>query len=118
MHTFNIQNRYGNNYIVYFEKTKYTADNSLAIMTYCEDPDIGWEPYAHLTVNLGVHLPNERCAYLNANESSCDKSLIDFIVENEWCEILGYHRSGYVFYPLAQFTDEFLNEICLSTSYF
>ena len=110
MNTFEFENRFGTRYTVSFEKKTYIYRGT-AIEVWCKEPgSCYWEPYAMLTKNLG-DLPPTNLAYLDGNNVP---DLVEFVLGNGWCKKVGECSSGYCVYPLVEFTEEFLNEICIS----
>lgn len=88
-----------------FYKTTY-ADGTLALMyRNAHDPDSP-EYYNRVTVNLGVELPKD-CVYLDANH-------LPVKVQNELqrhFQLIELTQSGFVEYPLVQFSPIFLNSL-------
>lgn len=110
MKTFDFTSRFGTRYEISFELGNYVAGN-LAVSATCREVGEGyWEPYGDLTVNLPGYAVPPRCAFLDTNNVP---DLCDFAVERGWCRLLGAEgRSGFCKYPLAEFSDEFLEEVC------
>lgn len=109
MNTYKFTNRYGTEYEIAFEATRYVY-GGLAIEVHCREQEQGWwEPYGTLTKNLG-YLTSTSRAYLDANNMP---DLVEFVLEKGWCEKVGEERSGFCTYPLVEFTDEFINEVCI-----
>ena len=110
MKTFDYTDSYGNEYKLAFEKVRYVY-GGLAIEVHCQEDDSDWwEPYATLTKNVG-DFPPTSWAYLDANNLP---DLVKFVLDKGWCEKVGEARSGFCIYPLVEFTDEFLDEICVT----
>lgn len=108
MNTFKFTSRYGTEYELAFEKAYYVY-GGIAIEVWC-DGEYGWEPYATLTKCLG-DFPPTHCAYLDSNNVP---DLVEFVIGKGWCEQVGEGASGFCTYPFVEFTDEFLNEICVT----
>ena len=109
--TYAYTDEWGNDYKLSFLKTAYAYGGGIAIEALCEeaDPDIDpepWlEPYANVTVNLGVPC-GERCAFLDTNNS---RHLVDWMVEQGLVVLTGATMpSGFCIYPEGRFTEEFL----------
>lgn len=110
MRTFKYTDAYGDEYEIYFEKCNYIVDDSLAIAVWCREPgEEFWEPYGTLTVNLGPFCFGPKTAYIDTNNL---KGMCEFVGEQGWARRVGEGRSGYCTYPLVEFTDEFIDEIC------
>ena len=65
---------------------------------------------ATLAKNLG-DFPPTHCAYLDSNNVP---DLVEFVIGKGWCEQVGEGASGFCTYPFVEFTDEFLDEICVT----
>ena len=109
MNTYKFKSRYGTEYEIAFERTGYVY-GGLAVEAYDKDEEYGWEPYGTLTVNLGGFCPTNQ-AYLDTNNLP---DLAEFVLDMGWAEVINEGQSGWCTYPLVEFTDEFLNEICVS----
>lgn len=107
MNTYQFKSRYGTEYEIAFEKTLYVYDG-VAVEVWCREENY-WTPYATLTKNLG-DFPPTHCAYLDANNVP---DLVEFVIGNGWAEQVGEGRSGWCTYPFVEFTDEFLDEVCV-----
>ena len=107
--TFKFTSRWDTEYEIKFVKCSYCCDGSLAIEALNKDEGgEWWEDYGTLTVNLGYPLlPGQ--AFLDTNNLP---DLADFVMERGWAEQVGMEASGFCVYPLVEFTDEFLTEIC------
>ena len=106
--------RFGIEYELMFERVTYQHGGTVAICVWCKDCVEGyWEPYADLTVNLPerVHSPNH--AFLDTNNNP---DLCQFVIDSGWAHAIGEGTSGFCTYPLALFTDEFLDEICMASN--
>lgn len=83
-------------------RSTYADNGRLAIVAMCEDG-----PYGVATVNLSDYwLTNERCAFMDTNNS---RALVDRIEElgiGEWT--FGQARSGFCTYPEFEFDEEWL----------
>lgn len=108
MREFEFESRYGGKYKLMFEKARYVY-GGVAIEVWCTEDGKFWEPYATLTKNLG-DFPPTSCAYLDANNVP---DLVEFVVDNGWCKRIGEKQSGFCTYPFVEFTDEFLDGICI-----
>ena len=109
MKTFNLTS-YGHEYNIYFERTAYCYNDALAVMAYCSEPgEDFWEPYGVLTVNISEFSLGPNVAYLDTNNSA---ALCELVMSNGWAKQIGEGRSGWCAYPLVEFTDEFLRDIC------
>ena len=107
---FEFTSRFGGKYEIKFIKTAYMCDGSLAIVV--EDMEPGsewWESYGNLTVNIGGFFFGPHMAYLDTNNVP---DLCDFVLDMGWATIVGEGRSGYCTYPLVEFSEEFIDEIC------
>ncbi len=94
--------------IVTLEVGTYTADRSLHVWLM-EEGDTGSEPYADVTVNLGISVP-PYCAYVDTNNMP---ELEGFLVDNNLAEFTGLeHDSGFCSYPLYMFNAGRLRELC------
>ena len=83
---------------VYLEITEYQKPRNLAIKMICADSE--WkEPFATLTVNLGISLPNNQ-AYIDTNNL---RTAFDFILIHNLGELIGFGQSGFCTYPLIEF---------------
>jgi hypothetical protein len=100
--------RYGTDYTLAFEKASYAYGGGLAIEVHCREKGEGWwEPYATLTKNL--YPVGDSQAYLDENNLP---DLVERVIAEGWAVPIGADTSGFCIYPLVQFTDEFLDEIC------
>lgn len=109
MKTFDFTSRFGTKYEIFFERGNYVNGN-LAVATSCrEEGEEFFEDYGNLTVNLIDYAVPPKCAFLDTNNVP---DLCDFAIANGWCKTVGSGRSGFCTYPLVEFTDEFLGEIC------
>lgn len=111
------ETRYGTEYVLAFKEGRYIKGDGLAVEVWCAPPnpetppsEMEWEPYGVLTVNLGATMP-EGLAYLDSNNLP---DLVEFAIGKEWATKVGSGRSGYCEYPLVQFSDEFLNRVCMT----
>ena len=110
MNTYAFTDKYGTEYEIAFERASYMVDGSLAIEVHCrEQGDEWWEPYGTLTKNLGGFYFGPRTAYIDANNLG---DLCEFVMEKGWATEIGEGRSGYCTYPLVEFADEFVDEVC------
>ena len=101
--------QWGDECEIRFVKTAYAHDDSLAIAVLSRELDSEfWEPYATLTVNIGMPLGSNE-AYLDDNNV---QDLCEYVIENGWARNVGSGMSGWCTYQKVEFTDEFLNEIC------
>ena len=115
MQTFDYISPYGTPYSIFFIKQQYFNGN-LNVEVYCREaanPDENdWEPYGTLTVNLPGFALSENQAFLDTNNVY---NLCQYILEHGWATETGEtSQSGFCTYPLAEFTDEFLNTICVT----
>lgn len=100
---------WGTKYTLAFEKTNYIYNYGLAIEVHCKEDGCGWwEPYGTLTVNICEPTGDKR-AYLDTNNL---RDLCKRVFDEGWVTQVGEGRSGFCTYPLVEFTDEFLDEIC------
>ena len=84
--------------LVNLEIANYQNNGNLAIRMVCAESD--WkEPFASLTVNLNVKLP-ENQAYIDTNNLRC---AFDFVLLHNLGEIIGFGQSGFCTYPLIEF---------------
>lgn len=91
-----------------FEKSNYLNGNIYVGIINAENG----EPWADLTVNLGIKLARSY-AYLDSNSPSYFQSLIKTL--EKLGLIIDTHetaQSGFCIYPLYELTDKFLNEWC------
>lgn len=99
---------WGTEYTLAFEKARYCYGDGLAIEVHCrERGEEWWEPYATLTVNIDPVM--EKQAYLDTNNVG---DLCERVMAEGWAKQVGEGRSGYCTYPLVEFTDGFLDEVC------
>lgn len=111
MRTFDFTSRWGDKYEIAFAKTRYVSGNNLAVEVACrEDGEEWWEPYGMLTVNIGWTF-GERQAYLDTNNVP---DLVEFVMSNGWAKEIGEGHSGFCTYPMVEFTEEFVNEVCVT----
>jgi len=104
------KSRYGSTYEIRFVKANYANNGSLAVLVEDFEPDLEyWEPYCTLTVNLDGYCFGQSMAYLDTNNVP---DLCEFVIENGWATVIGEGYSGFCTYPLVEFTEEFLGEIC------
>lgn len=79
-----------------YQKSRYIVDDTLAIMTYTEDPEYGLEPYGAATVNISqyYHFPlSDDLVILPKYKMSKEfyDTVVRDIVEKELSEIkVGY----------------------------
>lgn len=88
-----------------FYKTQY-ADGALALLFRNTSDPNSPEYYNKVTVNLGVKLP-ENCVYLDANH-------LPVKVQSELqrhYNLIELTQSGFVEYPLVQFSPVFINSL-------
>lgn len=91
-----------------FDIQQYLNNGNMYIGLMGEYED-GIEPYGDLTVNLGMKTP-DYCGFVDVNNMGNAEK---FIKENELGEFTGIAvKSGYVDYPLYQFSPEKLKELC------
>lgn len=94
---------HGEEYDIILRMGKYQNGN-LAIQMYCHDENGFVEPFATLTKNLDVCLP-ENQAYLDTNNLGIEIGI--WVDENDLGEYLGELKgSGFCFYPLFEFNLE------------
>lgn len=80
----------------------------LGIQLYSYDEDGYREPYATLTQNFGEFLSARDCAYIDTNNCSFARQLLDMGI----CQETGFTKeSGFCIYPLWKFDKDFLKEI-------
>ena len=101
-----------NNLEVYFEKTTYSSNNSLALVIYdVNDPTV---MYAVLTVNLEFYSDSLSAdeAYIDTNNLEYTMpNIIDWLEKNNIAKPTGqFGESGYCTYPAVKFNKEFLDE--------
>ena len=109
MKTYDFTSRYGTEYEIAFEVARYMY-GGLAVEVHCrERGDEWWEPYGTLTKNLGDPLPGN-WAYIDANNLP---DLCEFVIDKGWATQVGEGHSGFCTYPLVEFTDEFLEMVCV-----
>jgi len=100
---------YGNDYTLAFEKAAYVY-GGLAIEVHCKERGSEWwEPYGTLTKNLPGFATPQDGAFLDANNLG---PLCDRVMAEGWAEQVGEARSGFCIYPLVEFADKFLDEVC------
>lgn len=109
MQSFEYENEWGQAHQLAFQRASYAHGGSLAVMAWCWSEDGYWEPYASLTVNLDDGAASRNRAYLDANNV---EGLCDFVVGNGWAEVVGVGASGFCAYPLVEFSEEFVSDIC------
>ena len=100
------KSRYGDEVVLRFAKSKYTYNDSLAVMAYIETDDGIWELYDMVTVNLG-DTRSEDTQYVNTNHWS--DGFIDWMTMNGMGAPTGRsQQSGFVEYPEFMFYPGFL----------
>lgn len=40
--------------------------------------------------------------------------LVEFVMSNGWAKEIGEGHSGFCTYPMVEFTEEFVNEVCVA----
>ena len=106
--TFTFKSLFGHEYKIKFTKGKYLNNKRLYIGCLCWDEDGYWVPYGDVTKNLNAFIGDnvEKNAYLDENNYP---DLIQFMREKGFFKDTGIlYPSGWSFYPLVKFTDEFL----------
>lgn len=97
-----------NGYDVFFRKSTYQYDGSLAITAYTKG-EYGEEQYAHITVCIGG--AQEGCNFVDVNNLP---NVCSFLNDNNIAEPTGtYVQSGYCMYPEYRFDSRFLKEDCV-----
>ena len=101
---------FGTEYTLAFEKASYAYGGGLAVEVHCrEDGDEWWEPYGTLTKNLMGYFTPPNGAFLDANNL---RDLCARVIDEGWARPVGEAKSGFCVYPMVEFTDEFLDEVC------
>ena len=75
---------------LFYEKSKYVVDGTLAICTWYEDEEFGWlVPYGDVTVNLSGYgmKPEEGCIFMPTYKMSPD--YLSQVIEDIVDEIIG-----------------------------
>ena len=109
MKVFDFMSRWGDKYEIAFFKANYVSGDNLAVEVECrEENQEWWEPYGMLTVNLGYTF-GARQAYLDTNNVP---DLVEFVMGKGWAKEIGEGHSGFCTYPMVEFTEEFVDEIC------
>ena len=94
-----IYNYYGEEKVT-LEIANYSSNGNLAIQMFSCDENGYEEPFATLTVNLDIKLP-EDCAFLDTNNL---RDAINFVLKYNLGKFTGISRtSGFCEYPLFQF---------------
>lgn len=97
-----------------FLKTRYVNNGSLAIVMFIEsdysnDLEEIYEPYAVLTVNL-IDSPNENYQFIDVN--NLGEMALDWLARKGIATYQDYDlSSGFCIYPLAKFSDEFVDNL-------
>lgn len=96
-----------------FIQSRY-LDGNLAIGIESYDEEFKcMMPFGTLTVNLHPSSPNSNLAYIDVNSPGV-KKIADGLEENNLIRNTGnVCKSGFVTYPLYEFTDKFLSEVCV-----
>lgn len=104
--------QWGEEYNVIFTKDTYVNNGRLYVGCLCEDKEYGgYEPYCDVTVNIDGYLPEGNCAFLDTNNG--DPKLFAMMEEKGYMEYVDgwYGSSGWCFYPVVRFSNEFLEMI-------
>ena len=109
---FEFTNQWGNKHKVSFYKSNYMDNNRIYVGYMCDDEDYDcMVPWGDVTVNLSQNMPEGNYGFLDTNNG--DPKLFDLMFKNGWIKDTGrLGFSGFCVYPLVEFTEEFLNEIC------
>ena len=100
---------YGTEYTLAFEKARYVY-GGLAIEVHCKEKgEEWWEPFGVLTKNLDGYIAPIRGAFLDDNNLH---DLCERVIAEGWARKVGEGRSGFCTYPMVEFSDEFLEEVC------
>jgi hypothetical protein len=112
--TFRFKSQWGTEYNVFFFKSNYMDNNRIYVGCMCENEEYGgYEPYCDVTVNLDQKMPKGNYGFLDTNNG--DRNLFNLMYGNGWIKDTGmFGFSGFCMYPLVEFTEKFLNEICES----
>lgn len=100
---------YGKTYVVYLSKGKYLNNKTIAVEIIAIDSDGREEPFASLTRNIPCEygLANDTMQFIDTNNLGDD--IINWLVKNNIAKFTGLGwPSGYVVYPLYEFTEESL----------
>jgi len=107
---------YGTEFELAFLKERYESNSGFAVEVACmEKGEDFWDLYGTLTVNLGPST-EEGTAYLDVNNMP---DLVKFCKEQGWiADEIGKSHSGFVEYPLAEFSESFMNDILMTPEEF
>ena len=105
MKTLSLQN-YGEKHKLVVSLDKYANNGNLAI-TLLEKTEYGYEPYAFLTTNTGLFLPDDNLAVVDTNNCPWAERLIERYGLGEFFSVTA---SGFCRYPVYSFDMEKLKE--------
>lgn len=98
-------------------KSTYEVKGGLYIGCISKNEDGEWEDFCDITKNMPLEssesYPMDRCGFLDSN--NLPECIFKLFVKNNWLSMLGVTApSSFCKYPLVLFSDELLNDVCIT----